>query len=251
MCVNIDRVRSDHPDYRDCGYTPELDAGLWALVLRTWPFSLIPRWLPIHLFVDSPPAAFVGREVYGFPKQVGGFTVPANAPASDPFRIQGQVVRKRGDPVTWEDVFVIEPNGQSADAPVWTSLEELYDGLIGLASEKDDFLAGTDLFADLQALRGAFRLGGIPMAFLKLILDSMTETGASYQAIVEGGAGVLRFRHGGLTPTHFRLDVRSYYTLPFENMLGITPGFNDVGRAMWSDFDFVMEEGNVLWRNAI
>ena len=47
VCVNIDSVASDHPDYRDSGHMSEIDIGIWALVVRTKPFSLWPRWLPV------------------------------------------------------------------------------------------------------------------------------------------------------------------------------------------------------------
>ena len=247
VCVNIDRVGSDHPDYQDSGYMSEIDIGIWALVLRTKPFSLLPRWLPIQLFVDSAPAAFVGREVYGFPKQLGRFTVPGNAPASGPFRIKGFVVPTPNSAAAWKDVIGIRPIVGSADDNVatWSTLEEAYDALI----ERLGSSLVSDTFPTAKRLRQAFAIWSIPMVFLKQFLDVHDTTAASYQGIVEAEAGILAFRRGGFTPSRFELNVSSYYTLPFAATLGLRGGWQDVGHGMWSDFDFVMRDGSILWRS--
>jgi hypothetical protein len=250
VCVNIDSVSSQHPDHRDSGYMSEIDIGIWALVLRTKPFSLWPRWLPIQLFVDSAPAAFVGREVYGFPKQVGRFSVPGNAPANDPFSIEGFVVPTPNAAATWKEVIGIRPIPNTADdkAATWSSVEEAYDALTERFVEKDASVL-SDVFPTAKHLRQAFVVWSIPMAFLKQFLDAHESTAAAYQGVVEAEAGILAFRRGGFTPSRFELNVSSYYTLPFEQTLGLRSGWQDVGRGMWSDFDFVMRDGNVLWRS--
>jgi hypothetical protein len=249
VCVHIDSVSSDHPQYRNSGYTPEIDVGLWALVIRTKPLSLIPRWLPLLLFVDSAPAAFIGREVYGFPKQVGRLTVPGTAPASDPFHVQGLVIPTPGSMADWRDVISIRPIPGSEDAsvPTWDSLEEAWDGLVSSAREKDGF-AGGPYFPDMQHLREALHLGAIPMAFLKQFLDVHDVTRACHQSIVEASADTVRFRRAGFTRSRFELEVRSYYSLPLDTVLGLQSGWKDVGHAMWSDFDFVMGDGDIVWQ---
>src|SRR5689334_483558 len=53
IVVNIDEIAPGSPAHADEGRTPEIDLGLWTLVARTEPFSLVPRWLPLRLLVDS------------------------------------------------------------------------------------------------------------------------------------------------------------------------------------------------------
>lgn len=54
------------------GYAPELEASIWCLVADVLAGERLVWYLP-YVFVDSGSAMVSGREVYGYPKQLGVF----------------------------------------------------------------------------------------------------------------------------------------------------------------------------------
>jgi len=86
------------------------------------------------------------------------------------------------------------------------------------------------------------------MAFLKQFPDAANPMTACYQGIIEAEARVVSLRGAGLTDDHYRVQVTSFASQPFLDELGIAPGWHDVGRGVWVDYDFVLELGQEVWR---
>ena len=62
------------------GWTSEIDITIWILAQREGDDGFALRWIPAYLFVDSGPALCTGREVWGFPKQLGRFDFSPKGP---------------------------------------------------------------------------------------------------------------------------------------------------------------------------
>jgi hypothetical protein len=80
--ANIGRLASGDPRDELRGYLPEREVSVWCLVADvagTGPTSRLLWYLP-YVFTDSGQTVATGREVYGYPKQVGTFD--ANYPAA-------------------------------------------------------------------------------------------------------------------------------------------------------------------------
>jgi hypothetical protein len=94
--AQIERLASDDGRDRDRGYLSEREVSVWCLAADVTAGARLVWYLP-YVFVDSGQAVASGREVYGYPKQMGRFpntfprelaeggTTIVEAPAIDPF----------------------------------------------------------------------------------------------------------------------------------------------------------------------
>src|SRR5262249_14202664 len=73
----IARISAADPPYSTVGWATETEAVMWVFCRRVRPPSLAPRWFCPYIFLDVPAAITEGREVYGFPKEIGRFRKPA------------------------------------------------------------------------------------------------------------------------------------------------------------------------------
>ena len=256
--ANIGEVRSDTEPNR--GFLPEVDVAMWIIAMRkNNPLRL--RWIPVYLFVDSAPAMGAGREVYGFPKQIGRFEIPGHAPADERFSATTYVIPSYGAQSTgsWEPVLEFEPDrgvlaatdaSPAEDATRATDASpEWQDAKQGFTAFQQRFLPDIPEEDDevVSSLGAALKLK-VTMAFLKQFPEIHDTRLACYQSIIEASASVEGWRRGGFTESRFRGRALSYSTHPFLEELGLAPDWQDVGRGMWVDYDFRMHLGNTVWR---
>ncbi|MEM9144897.1 MAG: hypothetical protein AAGC57_01780 [Pseudomonadota bacterium] len=238
-------VRADNPIDRDRGVVPEGDGALWALA-KVKGSILDMRWIPLFLFVDAGSAMSTGREVYGFPKQMGRFEMPTGAPPSDgPFRVSAMVMDPYAyDTVsTWKPIFSFE---KERDGGLIDRIENFGEALLGRLG---DSLHGITPEALQKALGGRSLLFDLPvtMAFLKQFPSAADQTRACFQSIVEADARTLKVHDAGWTATHYKGQVFSYDSHPFAETLGVPEGEMSVGHALYARFDFEMELGKDVW----
>lgn len=227
------------------GYTSEIDITLWILARRAdqGPFAL--RWIPAYLFVDSGPALVSGREVWGFPKQLGRFDFSAQGEdggGARTFKADGWVVSPFGpdSPARWAPMFEVRPKAETKKTGILGSLEELAETAVERLAGGFVSIAG--------ALREALGQGAMTMAFLKQFPDAPDPSHACYQAIVEAEARVTALRGSGLTNDEYELRIITYDTHPYLGELGISSDWQSVGEGVWMDFDFQQALGTEVWR---
>ncbi len=92
----IDRLASGDPLDEQRGYLSEREVSVWCLAADATAGNRLLWYLP-YVFVDAGQAVASGREVYGYPKQIGFFepdypnrlenggTTTVSAPAIDPY----------------------------------------------------------------------------------------------------------------------------------------------------------------------
>jgi hypothetical protein len=71
-----ERMCSGDPLDKSKGYVAESDIGFWIFVTGgapDRPADWEQFWLPVYLFVDRASALSAGREVFGYPKNLGEF----------------------------------------------------------------------------------------------------------------------------------------------------------------------------------
>ena len=92
----IEKLASGDPRDEQRGYLSELEVSVWCLAADVTAGNRLVWYLP-YVFVDAGQAVASGREVYGYPKQIGlfeddypdklenGGTTTVWAPAIDPY----------------------------------------------------------------------------------------------------------------------------------------------------------------------
>jgi hypothetical protein len=232
--------------YADHGYTSEIDVTLWVMAHRVDGGALAIRWIPVYLFVDNGPAMASGREVWGFPKQFGkfAFSPPAPGGAARRFQVDGFVLSPFAETseTRWAPIIEVQPaapNGAQGEG-VLATLEALAEK--ALARLSDDFAT---IAGKLQTALGT---GVMTMAFLKQFPDAAAPLTACYQGIIEAEARVTALRGAGLTDDRYRLRITSFASHPFQDELGISADWQEVGQGIWVDYDFELDLGTEIWR---
>lgn len=227
------------------GYTSEIDITIWILARRLDDGLMALRWIPAYLFVDSGPALVSGREVWGFPKQLGRFAFSAQGEpggGARTFSADGWVVSPYGpeSKARWAPMFEVRPKAPAQKSGLLATLE-------ALAEKAVDRLAD-DLMNFAGSISAALKTGTMTMAFLKQFPDAARPRSACYQAVVEAVATVTKLRGSGLTDDHYELRILTYDTHPYLSELGISSDWQDVGQGIWMDFDFQQHLGTEQWR---
>jgi hypothetical protein len=248
------------------GWCPEKDFGFWVPVaagrLDNGVF-VAERALVFtpYLWVDSGVAMVGGREVYGFPKQLGTLTMPA-AP-SDPatFTIDTLVIPREGPDAECTERRILEVARLDADG--WEELRTLWQSGAHLLGAFGEILAR---FAtgrgELPVLDPAFLLGLIgqigrqlPMVFLKQFPDIVDGTRAAYQAIVEAPVKIVSGVEGGWLPGEYGVTLHRFDSHRVVENLGLRPADTDGDAARmkslvhgWVKFDARVDAGSVIWQ---
>ena len=253
--AEIARIIPQNPVDFNRGGVSEIDVTVWTVAHRagSGPFAL--RWIPLFLAVDSDWAMATGREVYGFPKEIGQFKFDPQLP--DPadgrtFLVDAFAIPKFSSEATptWLPLFEIRPasSGDRVDEPkgVWNRIEHFAEGAVERLGEH--VVDAALKIASEKAIASAIKGEAVILPFLKQFPDAADPTRACYQAVIEAPTTINTFRRGGITKPNYHVTVHSYDSHPFYKELGIKPEAEDVGRGMWVDFDFTMDLGHELWK---
>lgn len=243
------------PDHEK-GWVSEIDVAFWMPVaayttILGVTFTERLAWFIPYVFVDNAWAFAAGREVYGFPKELGSFRVP-RAP-TDPALIT-------------VDTLAVERFGPGAEARVsrllevrrtdaghvgdphetWQQIEEVFEDFLHvLLGNGGVSLPGLGLLAEVFQFVVHRE---VPLVFLRQFRDVADGRRACYQAVVEALARVLHFRHAGKLPGTYRLAVNALDSHPIVQELGLAGPEQDALGAWYVDFDFILENGRELWR---
>jgi hypothetical protein len=254
--VELGRLNAAEPPDDALGSTTEREATMWVPALETgtdrW-FWAIP-----YIFVDNSWAMASGREIYGFPKQFGtvGISVTDGIPTE--LTVDTTAIERYGPDSVSEQrrVMAVE---RTTDTPfplaaAWSNLAEARRTFAGpieallqtaehvgvpVLPEVAQFSAR--LVGDLVARR-------LQAILLKQFRDSEDPRVASYQAVVTVPFDVTGFHGGGLLPNDYVVTINHLDTEPIRRELGFPAGSLRPLNALWLEFDFVIQRGDVLWQ---
>jgi Acetoacetate decarboxylase (ADC) len=270
--VDIPTMGSTDVLDRRLGVCHEREAAIW--------FPVVDRkrgrfaWAVPYMFVDSALALAGGREVYGFPKQMGTLEVPVGQAAPSRLSIETVTLRTHApDSVaTNERVITVERTGDevilgtpcadpmqalraviaAVDATAMPDLgaRTFLDGLLGALGRRGSSLADHLPDAGPEVLFFAQLVEeNIPMLLLKQFRDAHEQDAACYQAVVRVDMAVDEFRTGGLLPADFRVEIAELDAEPIGRELGVTVGVSTPRVAFWLDFDFIVRLARILWES--
>ncbi|MHB1557909.1 MAG: acetoacetate decarboxylase family protein [Isosphaeraceae bacterium] len=233
-------------------WLPETDIAFWVPVVKGKKDGGVfvaesLQWFLPYVFVNNTWAVASGREIYGYPKAISSFQLPAHDNPNR-FTVDTLTVKAFGPDAeaTWQRLFQIDrtsaPGGlfkrtfnsvvEAGEAILRTAIAERMLPIPGLGMIKELF----DLIVH----------GTMPMVFLKQFRDATDGTTACYQAVVEAPAQVTRFRKAGEIAADYGVTIQSYASHPIVADLGLRGNVDpdtgawrgSVESAWYGDFDF-------------
>lgn len=242
---NMTGLASIDPPFNERGVFPEKEFALWTLVLDRKRERLF--WFQPYIFVDNAYALSMGREIYGFPKELGFFDMPSTHEDPARFAMETIVV----------DKFRI---GAMAERKTLVEVKRTGDGLGGLHPVDDiETLAeaighallkaggmGEDLKLLGEELDDLWHLN-VMMAFLKQFRAAGEPTKADFQSITTLDCRMTQFHGGHLYTAPYAVDFGDFDSHPIRSDLGLAAGPLIPLVSFWARFNFWIGPGKTLW----
>jgi hypothetical protein len=263
--VDIPTMGSTDEEDEKLGVTHEREAAIWFPVYEPRRNRL--AWAIPYMFVDSGLALAGGREVYGFPKQLGRLNIPVGDSAPPKLTLNTVTFETYGPASQARDHRVVTVERPGAPVDLASEGSEAAYALdtvikaIGAVVErrlvtgdvrgwlKDLFRDGThylhDVLPHVLFLRDLVEEHA-PMLLLKQFRDAHVPGAACYQALVHVDMQVLQFRGGGLLPEDYQVTIKPLEGEPISRELGVAEA-SVPSMAFWLDFDFLVKLGEILW----
>ena len=220
------------------GWLGERECGLW-IPLRVVG-STTPAFFTHAMFVDSGPAMCSGREVLGFPKEIGLLHIPRDPSEATNLSLAVlATAEERRRPGRWQPLVELDrlesraTSTASEDAMRWAEL-------LGVAAR--DGGPVRQAARVLQALAQAGR-GRADFYNLKQFRDCADPRRACYQAVVRARVELAAARHVA-SAGEYAYRVHACPSHPIAEELGV-PSEGRV-RGLFLDVDFDFECGEVL-----
>ena len=247
MFTHVDRLTSAEPAQ---GWAAYGDIAMWVPVIDRQ--GLLPsfKMYPVYMVVDNGSTMATGREIYGFPKEMGWFLEPqipefigdlavdvtgyqTGSPTKQSIRSRLYTVqRETGDtPAAFNPIA-------SARA-VFDELEKAMS-LLHAGNFKDEFIVGFDIFKNLFS---------VPALGLKQIRDIQDPAKAVFQSVVEAPLGLTKFRDARLLTDRYTFTLSDLASHPVADDTGLKIGAQDVAFAFWIYADFELGLGKSNWQS--
>lgn len=223
-----ERMYSGDPLDKSKGYVAESDIGFWIFVTGgdpDNPTSWEQFWLPVYLFVDRASALSAGREVFGYPKNLGEFVFSSasrDGDAAVEVKAEHYPVFGPGQPSEIASLFALEMAPTVAETEALQGIGDWSRGFadrfgLNRRPERARVIATQDPCAMLP-------MGYMPMIFLKQFRDLAQPARACYQAITTINAVMAECRDGNTLPGAYRLRLHRSDSHPIADDLGLSDG---------------------------
>jgi hypothetical protein len=279
--IMVKRLTSGEPD-RALGGVGEMEASIWVPAFHAGKGDRLV-WTVPYMFVDSGQALASGREVYGYPKQLGSIeihelgdgtpdklrlrTLALKKHARDELAREHRVLKVRrvgphhpGRRATHPDLGRVA-NRLRAMSPepgeVVRFVEQVLDadGAASPGSRPRPAAAAVQDRADLAEV--VLRLYGdlfdcrLTMLLLKQFRSATDPQRACYQAILEVPHRVAEFEDWTLHGDAFDVTFDALASQHMQEELGVSSGTQRAAMAVSLDFDFEVLPARVLWQASV
>jgi uncharacterized protein with NAD-binding domain and iron-sulfur cluster len=248
--TRVDHAQSGFPVDRDRGWGKECDIIPWILVgqvERTSGGIKLHRIFlyPSYTWVDVPTAISIGREIFGYPKNICKLNMPA--PGDDPLTFE--LASEGWEPFSPQTQLGTKPlleikatNTDQAHQPLSGLFEVIREGFKILSSEPDLFALDEAGIRDLELM---LLRPHIDQIFLKQFPDS-TGVKAVYQAIVVCPTTVDKVHSAELIGYTYTCTLHPFDTFRLDHTLGLRLGEQPVLLPFRINMDFSVEAGEEL-----
>ncbi|MEG3850005.1 acetoacetate decarboxylase family protein [Microcoleus sp. herbarium19] len=197
-------------------------------------------WFIPYIFVDSTPAMVLGREAYGFPKELGKFQIPEDPRTPQQLTLETLVLQPFNpqSETTWRQIINVQ--NERVEKGEFT--------LKHWADFKQVFEEISSLFVDIKIDDKCPTHLEVPMVFLKQFRDVRDGDKACYQAIVEATATLEKFHEGfPYLRQKFQVSIENFDSHPIVTELGLKLT-QTAQLAFWLHFDFSFANGTEIWK---
>jgi hypothetical protein len=223
------------PDFNR-GWYSEQEAAVWMLVWDNKRGKAL--WHHPYMVVDSSYAMAMGREIYGFPKEIGWFEVPDGPDAPTEMFVKAVVVKTLTHDCQAKREILFKASlagggGRSGSVPNFAEFPDL-TALLKAAAERlrfRDFIGDKDLSTILTA--------PIPMVFLKEFRDAVHPKNACFQRVQETTTEMTQLLSlPRIYLSQYEIVIRNWASHPIRADLGLPKGAVPVNLAFWTKFNF-------------
>ncbi len=250
--TDVSHANSLYPPDLNKGWGQETDIVTWVLVGQ---ISAGERaishiyFYPIHIFVNDGMALINGRELYGYPKYMCDYSMPANPDAPLKFAVSA----KGFQPFAATTELALKPllsvTG-AADKPkrLVASFEAWLLEMLTFLRAMPGFWQFDD--AAWQQLLATLKAPNVDQIFLKQFPDGSGDR-AVYQAIVTAPAEVKAIHTLHLYGETCTLALNEFASFPLNQSLGWKLGAQPALMPFAINFDFVVQPGVELVNNSV
>ena len=233
------------------GWVKDKECSIWVLLkaVENGAVKRLVWWMP-YVWVDTAVAAITGREVWGFAKTMGNFTMPADPGDAAKFVAETRIFTTLA-PATEgviEPLLTVERTDAAALGDLgltWTKVEHAAAAFLELFQEVAE--AGIlspalllNLFEDVVELE-------VPYVNLKQFRDTEDGTKASLQEMVECACKIESFGGGGLLSGDYEVTIEPCQSDPIVADLGLAGATVPVKFAAWLNQAFNVGNGTIVW----
>ena len=248
MFTHVDRLSSADPSQ---GWAAYGDIAMWVPVLDHGAGGLLPvfKMYPVYMIVDNGSTMATGREVYGFPKEMGWFVEPQTPEFLGDLAVD--VLGYERTSTTQQSVrtrlWTIQRS--SAGAANTTPLADIESLVRELEKAMKEMFSNVEagLIIALNLLRDHF---AIPALGLKQFRDITDPTRAAYQAMTEAPLALKKFRSASLLGDQFTFTLNDLASHPVAQETGLATGPQAVSFAFWLYADMTLGTGKTNWQSA-
>ncbi|KQQ40232.1 acetoacetate decarboxylase [Duganella sp. Leaf126] len=249
--TRVGHANSAVPVDQDKGWISEIDIVTWIMVGAMDDAGQLAHiyYYPAHIFVDDGMALINGRELFGYPKYLCEYEIPAAG--AEPLRYS--VAAKGFHPFSPETRIAMHPllevNATSktgSEKPVHSVLDLIEEAIALFLSIPDFFNLDVAGWEDIVSL---LRNPRIDQIFLKQFPDS-AGIEAVYQAILAAPATVDKIHGGKLLGYEYQAVLHAFDSFPLDRTLGFRLGPQQAILPFNLHFDFTAETGKELIDNS-
>ena len=233
------------------GWITEIDIVTWIMVGAMDAEGKLAHiyYYPAHIFVDDAMALINGRELFGYPKYLCEYEIPAAG--SEPLRCA--LAAKGFQPFGPETPLALHPLLE-IDATAKTGAEHPVKDVLDLVEQAVQlFLSIPDFFhldgAGVADILSLLRQPRIDQIFLKQFPDS-AGLKAVYQALLAAPATIDQLHSGALLGYEYECVLHRFDSFPLDQTLGLKLGAQPAILPYRLNFDFTAQPGAELIDNS-
>ena len=241
----LNKLFSDVEPYSQWGSFAEQEVAFWVLTIDTKCENIFYAFP--YIWVDNAYALSMGREIYGFPKQLGRMVIPTDPKQASSFSLETLALATLSPETigSWMQVLSATSGGEIAlhreHSDAGSLIKECLDALHNLGSWKLDPELMFKILGDVATLT-------VPFVFLKQFRDVTDGNLACYQSVVETGFTLTKWHSGGLIDSTYQLTINEIGNLPIASDLGLAASPIQPVLSFWCQFDFAIAAGVEIWR---
>lgn len=239
----LDKLYSQNPPDREKGWFSEQECAIWTLLVERKQER--KYWFHPYIFVDNAYAMALGREVYGFPKAIGWFDIPADPAGAKNLSLETLVLPKFSPETQGvrRPLITARWNGPSWPFSHLKDKLRFLDEVLGVLESQGSLAGDLELLIhSITDLAGRTE----PMVFLKQFPMASVAGEACYRSIVEMSAVATAVHGASLLGGDWSVEITPADSHPIGKDLGLSSNTLQPLLGFYVSFDMTVGLGKEL-----